>query len=122
MLGLGGALGTVMRRLIGLLTLRVLGDALPFATLTANVLGSFLLGALFYLASSRTIAGVDARLVLGTGVMGGFTTYSSFNLETLLLLQEGAYARAATYVALTLCTCLAAGAVGLAVGRALFTT
>lgn len=119
LLGLGGAVGTVLRRAVGLLAARFIPVPLPVGTLTVNVLGSFALGLLFYAAAGRSLGGTDARLILGTGVMGGFTTYSSFNLETLLMFQEGHVARAFAYVALTVLACFVGGAAGLALGRAL---
>jgi CrcB protein len=63
--------------------------------------------------------GADLRLLLGTGVMGGFTTYSAFNLESIGLMQDGAWGRATLYMGGTVVACLAAGAVGVMLGRAL---
>ena len=114
---LAGGVGTVLRRALGLSAIRLLGEDMPFATLVPNIAGSFLLGIVFCLGEDRELLGVDARLVLGTGLMGGFTTYSSFNLETLLLLQEGAIGRALMYVGTTVLVCLFFGALGLKVGR-----
>ena len=119
LLGAGGALGTLMR--YGLARLGVLwfGQAwFPAGTFAANALGSLLLGLVYVLGEDQEIFGADMRLVLGTGVMGGFTTYSSFNLEALRLAGEGPLWRAALYVAITLVVCLGAGAAGLAMGRA----
>lgn len=119
MIALGGALGTAMRYGISVGMLRWLGPAFPFGTLVANVVGSFLLGVVMELGGERQIAGVDAKLVLGTGMMGGFTTYSSFNLETIRLAEQGAYGRAGLYLGATVVTCLLAGLGGVAVARSL---
>ena len=82
-----------------------------------NVLGSLGLGLVFVLGEGRSLFGADVRLLLGTGVMGGFTTYSAFNLESLGLMQSGAYGRAALYMGGTVIVCLLAGALGLVLGR-----
>ena len=113
----GGAAGTALRYGLALLGQRLWGDAwFPGGTFAANVLGSFLLGVVFVWGEGRTIAAVDARLVLGTGVMGGFTTYSSFNLELIKLLGESPL-RASAYLLGTVATCLAAGLAGVALAR-----
>lgn len=123
LVAIGGALGTLMRIGVGKFAAQVeLPHAtawFPYGTFSANLAGSFLLGIVFVWGEGRTVAGVDLRLVLGTGVMGGFTTYSTFNLEALRLLSGGQYGRALIYVALTLSTCLAGGAFGIALGRTL---
>ena len=84
-----------------------------------NVIGSFLLGTIMQAGLDTTVLSPTARVVLGTGVMGGFTTYSTFNYETLQYLQEGAWAMAGLNVAATLLVCLAAGALGVALARGL---
>jgi CrcB protein len=89
----------------------------PWATFTANVIGSLGLGLVFVLAEDRSWFGADLRLLLGTGVMGGFTTYSAFNLESIGLMQSDAWVRAAFYMGGTVVVCLAAGALGLIIGR-----
>lgn len=114
----GGAVGTLCRYGLARLGMRLAGESwFPWGTFAANVLGSFLLGVVFVAAEGRSVLGVDARLVLGTGVMGGFTTYSSFNLEALKLLTESGLGKGGAYLAGTLVCCLGAGAVGLAAGR-----
>ncbi len=118
LVALGGAVGTAGRYGIALLGQRWAGEAwFPWGTFSANVLGSFLLGLVFVTAEGRTFASVDARLVLGTGVMGGFTTYSAFNLEALKLFSDTSAAKGAAYITATVLLCLAAGAAGLALGR-----
>ncbi len=117
LISLGGALGTAGRYLLSVWLLRALGPAFPYGTLAVNVIGSFLLGLLMQVGLDTTLISPTARAVLGTGVMGGFTTYSTFNYETLQYLQEGAWAMAGLNVATTLLVCLAAGALGVAVAR-----
>jgi CrcB protein len=95
------------------------GQGFPWATFAANVLGSLGLGLIFVLAEDRSWFGADLRLFLGTGVMGGFTTYSAFNLESIGLMQNEAWGRAALYMGGTVVVCLVAGALGLIVGRAI---
>ena len=93
------------------------GVSFPYATLIVNAVGSFLLGAIMHVGLTTTLLSPTARLVLATGVMGGFTTYSTFNYETTQYLREGALALALGNVAATLLLCLVAGALGLAVAR-----
>ena len=120
-ISLGGALGTAARYLLSVGLLRALGPAFPYGTLAVNVIGSFLLGVILQGGGDASFFSPTTRLVLGTGVMGGFTTYSTFNYETLQYLQAGAWAMAGLNVAVTLIVCLAAGALGVAVARALLT-
>jgi CrcB protein len=91
----------------------------PWATFAANALGSLGLGLVFVLAEDRSWFGADLRLLLGTGVMGGFTTYSAFSLESIGLMQNDAWGRAALYMGGTFAVCLIAGALGLIIGRAI---
>lgn len=117
---IGGAAGSCLRFWISMIFAPLtLGQGFPWATLTANLLGSFGLGLVFVLGEGRSWFGADLRVLIGTGVMGGFTTYSAFNLESIGLMQSGAWARASLYVSATLVGCLAAGALGLIVGRAI---
>lgn len=116
-IGIAGGLGTALRYGLTLGLAQTLGTEFPFGTLTVNLLGSFLLGVVAEVFAGATFAGTDLRLVLGVGVMGGFTTYSSFNLEVLRLLEQGAHTKALGYVGATLLGCLLAGAGGLAVAR-----
>ena len=117
---IGGAAGSCLRYAVSLLLGHFsVAHGFPAATFTANALGSFGLGVLFVLAEDRTWFGADLRLLLGTGVMGGFTTYSTFNLESIALMQNGAWTRAALYMGGTVLICLGAGVLGVVVGRAL---
>ncbi|HNN93265.1 MAG TPA: fluoride efflux transporter CrcB [Pseudomonadota bacterium] len=121
---LGGALGSGLRYLFGLLSARLLGLTFPFGTLGVNLLGSFLISLIIGLSLSVGVGGSapispTLRLFLTTGVMGGLTTYSAFNHEVLTLLEDGAQPRALLYVAVTLLGCLAMGASGLWLSRQL---
>jgi CrcB protein len=113
---LAGAAGTGARFLVATGMLRWLGPAFPFGTLTVNVVGSFLLGTVMELGLQGALA-PDTRVILATGVMGGFTTYSSFNYETLGYFQRGAWVVGGGYLVATAISCLAAGALGTAAAR-----
>jgi CrcB protein len=114
---LGGAIGTGCRYLTSLWAASSFGPAFPFGTLIVNLLGSFLLGLLMHLGTSSDWMSETMRLALTTGVMGGFTTYSTFNYETTSYLRQGAPGVATMNVVVTLFGCLAAGFAGLALGR-----
>lgn len=113
--GLGGAAGAVCRYLVGMLPVLQRG-AFPLATLVINLLGSFLIGLIAQRASGP--AGLDPNLVLflKVGFCGGFTTFSTFSLESLTLLEEGRLGLFALYAVLSLALCIAGAALGKAVG------
>jgi CrcB protein len=114
---LGGALGTGARYLVSGWTFKAFGPAFPYGTLAVNVVGSFLLAALMYVGTETTAMQATTRVVLTTGVMGGFTTYSTFSYETMKYLQESAWQLAALNVGLTVCGCLGACVLGWAGAR-----
>ncbi len=117
-LAVGGAIGTCSRYALTLAGNAIAGAAWwPWGTFLANTLGSFGLGLIFVWLEDRSLFGADLRIVLGTGLMGGFTTYSTFNLETMRLADSGEWPRAIAYMGGTIVVCLVAGAVGLWVGR-----
>ena len=113
----GGALGSGARYLVAVGTVRWLGAGWPLATLIVNVLGSLLLGALLELFLQLEGGHAGLRLSLTTGMMGGFTTYSTFNFELLEMLQSGRMYPALLYLMTTVVACLVAGAVGIVVTR-----
>ena len=93
----GGAIGAGARHLAGQLMLARLGPGFPWWTLSINIAGSLLMGLLIgWLA--RSGGSEPARLFLGVGILGGFTTFSSFSLEFWLLFERGAIAQATAYV------------------------
>jgi CrcB protein len=109
----GGGLGSGARYLVAVASIRWLGPALPWGTFAVNALGSLLLGVIL----AQPIASENLRVFLAAGMMGGFTTYSSFNHETLRMMEAGNYLTAATYAGMTFVFCLFAGAAGLWLGR-----
>jgi CrcB protein len=113
----GGALGAGARYLVSTWAARALGAEFPRGTLLVNATGSFVLALLLGLRGEALSP--DLRLFLGAGVLGGYTTYSSFNYETLALLEQGSPWLATANVTLTVAGCLAAGLAGLAAGRLL---
>ena len=115
----GGGLGSVGRFLISTVMLRAIGPSFAWGTLTVNLAGSFLIALFMHLGLSATVLPADARLFLTTGVMGGFTTYSTFSYETTRYLQDGAYALAGANVGVTLVGGLLACIAGFAAGRAI---
>jgi CrcB protein len=103
---LGGALGASLRYIAAATTHGLLGHAFPYGTLLVNVLGSLLVGYLVVLLPETGSQASTLRLLLITGLLGGFTTYSAFSIETLTLMQEGQLLKAGLNIALTLFICL----------------
>lgn len=116
---LAGAIGTGMRHLVGVWAGNRFGVSFPFGTLIVNLAGSFLIGLVSAIALAVASFPPTLRLVITTGFLGGFTTYSSFNHETMRLFEEGARAYAALNLGITVVGSLIAGLLGLALGRAL---
>ncbi|MEJ0084294.1 MAG: CrcB family protein [Pseudomonadota bacterium] len=115
LVGLGGALGSIAR--YGAYRLwPVAPGGWPVATLTVNVLGSFAIGLLYIYITARGGSPDNARLFWMTGVLGGFTTYSAFALESALL---GFSATGAVYMAATVGGCLVAAVLGMKIGTLL---
>jgi CrcB protein len=115
---LGGALGSAARYAVAVFAEKQLPASFPWGTFFVNVVGSALLGAILATAlAERPSLSAEARLFLGTGVMGGFTTYSTFNAEVLRALQAGSPAKGALYVAATLVSCLAGAWAGFTATR-----
>jgi CrcB protein len=116
---LGGALGTGARYLLSGWFLRAFGPGFPWGTLAVNAIGSFLLGLLMQVFLTTDLLPPTLRLALTTGLLGGFTTYSAFNYETLRLFQEDAWLLGLANLGATVGVCLLAGVLGLLSGRLL---
>lgn len=114
---LGGALGTGARYLISGWALKRFGTSFPYGTLAVNLVGSFLIGAIMHVALTMAVLSPTARVVLVVGVMGGFTTYSSFNYETIHYFQEEAWLLGFLNILIMVGACLAAGIAGLVSAR-----
>ena len=119
LVSLGGAIGSVARYGMQSLAAQILGPAFPWGTLWVNLTGSFLIALVMHVALTGSAISLELRIFLTTGIMGGFTTYSSFNYETLALVQQRAYGYAGLNLAATVLGCAPAGLLGLAAGRAL---
>jgi CrcB protein len=114
----GGALGSGARYLVGIWAGQAWGTPFPWGTLAVNLVGSFLIGVVMVLGLETGAISTEMRIFLAVGVMGGFTTYSSFNHETLALAQRGQWGLAAAYVAATVLGGWFVGLLGLLLARA----
>jgi fluoride exporter len=110
---IGGALGSLARYALSVLALPVSRD-LPWGTIGINILGSFIIGffGTLTLAQGRYPVAENIRLFVMVGICGGFTTFSSFSLQTLELMRHGAMARAGANIVLSVVLCVAAVALG----------
>ena len=113
----GGAVGTGARYLVVLWAARSFGPTFPAGTLIVNLAGSFLLGFLMHVGSATQLLPSTMRLALTTGIMGGFTTYSTFSYETADFLRRGAWQYAALNISATVAGCLVAVFAGIALAR-----
>ncbi len=113
----GGAAGSAARYAVTLWSASAWGSAFPYGTLIVNLAGSFLIALVMHLSLETGWIPPDMRLLLTTGVLGGFTTYSSFNYETTQQLRNGPLALAFANIAATLLGCLLAGFAGLFVAK-----
>lgn len=95
---LGGAFGSGARYLVGMAALRIAGPGFPWGTLAVNLIGGLGMGLLVGILTRLSDGGEQVRLLLGVGVLGGFTTFSAFSLETWLMIERGEIIVAALYV------------------------
>jgi CrcB protein len=121
LVALGGAAGSSARYVLGTQTLRWFGSGWPFGTFAANLIGGLAMGLLVGVLTLRGGADQERlRLLLGVGVLGGFTTFSSFSLETALMIERKTYGIAAGYVTLSVALSIAALFAGLMLSRRVF--
>lgn len=114
---LGGAIGASLRYLVQLGSARLLGTAFPYGTLAVNIAGSFLMGVLVVALAEK--GGMRFAPFLMTGILGGFTTFSAFSLDTITLWERGQSWMSLGYVGLSVFLSLAALVVGLQLARSL---
>jgi len=114
---IGGAAGAVMRWLMASAVQRLAGSAFPWGTFAVNALGSFLLGFLFVWLIERSTASELLRLGITVGFLGAFTTFSTYSLESVRLLQEGALQMAFGNIAGQVVLCLSLTWLGVQLAR-----
>ncbi|KIN77875.1 fluoride efflux transporter CrcB [Sulfitobacter mediterraneus] len=116
LVALGGAVGAALRYLSGVAMMRLTGpQEFPLAILTVNVIGSFLMGVFVVVAAHRGLTHLSPLVM--TGLLGGFTTFSAFSLETVTLMERGQIGAAGLYVALSVCLSVAGLMLGLWMAR-----
>lgn len=113
----GGALGAVLRFGMSSYVYRLLGRDFPYGTLAVNTVGSLIMGILFILFIERGLVSAEWRSASIIGFLGAFTTFSTFTIETLILVESGELSRAAMNVVLSVTLCLFATWFGLIIGR-----
>lgn len=114
---LGGAIGSLGRYELGRLMPRLAGTGWPWGTLVANIVGGFAMGLVAGWLAARAQGGEHLRLFIAVGVLGGFTTFSAFSLETVLMIQRGEAMSALAYVMASVMCAIGALALGLVIVR-----
>jgi len=113
----GGGLGAVARYLLQGAVYRFTGTGFPYGTIVVNVLGCFAIGLLMSSMEERFLASPSLRIFLTIGLLGGFTTFSSFSYETMALIREGDILSGGINIIVSVVTCLGATWLGLGLGR-----
>lgn len=115
---LGGAVGSLARYMVGRGTMAWFGPGYPWGTLAVNLIGGFLMGALAG-ALARIGGSENTRLLIGIGILGGFTTFSSFSLDTVTMIERGDWGMALSYALVSVTGSVAALFAGLYLTRAM---
>ena len=115
----GGAIGSMFRYGIGQLTTTLLGTTPVLATFAVNVSGSFLLGIFYTLCNERLVTSIELRVLIGVGLIGGYTTFSTFSFETIHLIESGESIKAITNILATLLFGIGAAYLGILMGKIL---
>ena len=119
LVGAGGAIGSMLRYLVGLWAVHRLGSGFPWGTFGVNITGSFLIGVLAEVIMRKFGASPDMRVFLITGILGGYTTFSAFSLDAITLFERGDVMLSAVYVIASVALSILAVFSGLALMRAI---
>lgn len=114
---IAGGLGTVTRYFVSGWAYHFFGSGFPFGTIATNILGSFLVGIIMPTALSTSLFSPDMRLTITFGFLGGFTTYSGFNYETIDFFTRGDYGKGTLYISVMFVACIVSGALGLMLAK-----
>lgn len=115
----GGALGALLRFWVSSGVYAVLGRGFPYGTLAVNVLGSLLMGLLYILMLERLALGAEWRAFALVGLLGAFTTFSTFSIETLTLIEQADYFKAVANALVSVVACVGAAFIGVMLARQL---
>ena len=115
----GGGVGALLRYWVSTGTHALLGRGFPYGTLTVNVLGSLMMGFLYVWLLDRIVTGPVVRAFLLIGLLGGFTTFSTFSIESLNLIEAGHVLKALVNVLLSVTVCITAAGLGVLIARQL---
>lgn len=118
-IGICGALGCMARYFVSGWTYALLGRGFPYGTFAVNLLGSFLLGLIMEGSLRSTLLSPELRMGITVGFLGGFTTFSTFSLETFRLLEEGSLLQAGANVFFNVVVCIVCAALGIFLARQL---
>ena len=99
LVAIGGAVGSSLRHLVNVAAMRLVGPSFPWGTMAINIAGSFAMGVFIALLGRRFNASNELRLLVATGILGGFTTFSAFSLDFAVLWERGAAGQAFAYAA-----------------------
>jgi len=114
---LGGAVGSGARYLTGRATLAAFGPGYPWGTLAVNLIGGFLMGALVGVLARIGQGGEQWRILIGVGLLGGFTTFSAFSLDAVTMIERGDWMTATGYALISVIGSIAALMVGMSIVR-----
>ena len=116
-IAIGGAIGSVLRYLIQMQCIDWFGTKFPYGTMIINVIGSLAIGFLSVALLERFFVSTELRFAILVGLLGGFTTFSTFSLETLTLFEQGNVIIAASNIVLSVLLCIMACYLGVVLGR-----
>lgn len=119
LVAVGGAIGSLLRYYVGLGSLRLMGPGFPWGTLIVNVVGCFIIGVFAEMIMRRFNASVELRLLLITGFLGGFTTFSAFSLDAITLFERGDIFSGGIYIVASVGLSMVAVMAGLGLMRVL---